>query len=608
MIRSIPSVLLLALVAVGCPKGDPCGELMRDPVTESCVCPDGFTARPELGICEGPDGSVPVDAEQPTLDSGTDADASDGATCSDGIANGTETDVDCGGDCDPCETEMMCARDGDCTTEVCVSGVCRSRYLKASNTGGGDWFGEAVALSGDGSTVAVGALREASCFLDSPSDDGCLGAGAVYVYRRSASGQWQFDAYLKSAMPDRDDAFGGSVALSTDGSVLAVSASRNDSCGADPGDDGCEDAGAVYVFKRTGAMWTRSGYLHSPTAERRDFFGAGLAISGSGRTIAVGAPGEDSCARGIASTAAPDNSCSSAGAVFLFRDSADAWTMSEYMKSAAPTGAGIDFDFFGTSLALSEDGTTMVVGAPGEASCANGVDPPGGVSDDGCEGAGAAYVFVNEGGAGWRQDAFVKSSNSSDLSAFGEVVALSADGTRLVVGAEGQPSCADGLNPIEVAGVCGLAGAAYVFEVSGGAWTELYFVKATNSEPEDRFGASVALSADGAIILVGAPLEDGCGMGSGADDGNNECADGGAVFSIEATELASVTYLKPSAIDAGDRFGEAVAISSDGSLAVVCSRSEASGATGVDGDFTDNSRVDAGGCFFLYREARGIWR
>lgn len=82
------SLAALVALSLGCPKGDPCGDLIRDPETESCVCPDGFTPRPDLGICEGPDGSIiPYDAG-PLTDAAPDA--------PDMLDSGFDTGVDAG--------------------------------------------------------------------------------------------------------------------------------------------------------------------------------------------------------------------------------------------------------------------------------------------------------------------------------------------------------------------------------------------------------------------------------------------------------------------------------------------------------------------------------
>jgi trimeric autotransporter adhesin len=109
-------------------------------------------------------------------------------------------------------------------------------YIKASNTGIGDGFGEAVALSGDGLTLAVGATGEdsESTNINGAEDDDLLPqAGAVYVFVRS-NDEWQQQAYVKASdtsvlAGSEGDRFGSSLALSVDGSILAVGAPFEDS-------------------------------------------------------------------------------------------------------------------------------------------------------------------------------------------------------------------------------------------------------------------------------------------------------------------------------------------------------------------------------------------
>lgn len=128
-------------------------------------------------------------------------------------------------------------------------------YVKASNTGVGDFFGHAVALSGDGATLAVGALLEdgaAAGIAGAQDDDGASNSGAVYVYTRDELGSWQPTAYVKASNPDAADEFGHAVALSGNGTTLAVGTYREDS-GA-TGIDGAQndetalDSGAVYLY------------------------------------------------------------------------------------------------------------------------------------------------------------------------------------------------------------------------------------------------------------------------------------------------------------------------------------------------------------------------
>ena len=193
-------------------------------------------------------------------------------------------------------------------------------YIKASNTGSGDGFGWAVALSGDGDTLAVGASWEDSSAtgIDGDQADESAGnAGAVYVFTRSSS-TWSQQAYIKASNTGKDDRFGHAVALSDD--TLAVGAYREASSAtgidSDQTDDSADHAGAVYVFTRNGSTWSQQAYIKASNTGRDDEFGYAVALWGD--TLAVGALGEASNATGIDGNQ-ENNRATNAGAVYLFQ-------------------------------------------------------------------------------------------------------------------------------------------------------------------------------------------------------------------------------------------------------------------------------------------------
>jgi trimeric autotransporter adhesin len=126
--------------------------------------------------------------------------------------------------------------------------------VKASNTGSPDLFGGAVSLSGDGNTMAVGAIYEASAATGiggNQTDDSAGDAGAVYVFTRSGI-VWRQQAYVKASNTNVHDWFGRAVALSSDGGTLAVGAydecSAATGIGGDQNDNTRADSGAVYMY------------------------------------------------------------------------------------------------------------------------------------------------------------------------------------------------------------------------------------------------------------------------------------------------------------------------------------------------------------------------
>src|SRR5262249_23271239 len=155
-----------------------------------------------------------------------------------------------------------------------------------------DLFGWSVALSADGSTLAIGAIGEngnAVGIDGDASDDSAEDAGAVYLFRRSASGDWTQQAYVKASNTNVPHDFGWRVALSAEGDTLAVAATGEDSkaTGIDgnPLDNSAEDAGAVYVYRYTELDgWKQQAYVKSPDSDIGDNFGSSLALSGDGNT------------------------------------------------------------------------------------------------------------------------------------------------------------------------------------------------------------------------------------------------------------------------------------------------------------------------------------
>ena len=212
-------------------------------------------------------------------------------------------------------------------------------YLKASNAEGADHFacggslpahiGNALAMSGDGTTMAVGAPHESSAargINGNQNDNSLYNSGAVYVYVRQGN-TWTQQAYIKASNPGRSDTFGLSLALSRDGNTLAVAAPWESSAATgvngNQSDDSIPQAGAVYVFTRAGNAWSQHAYLKASNTGRRgagddiegDQFGFSVALSADGSTLAVGAISEDSHATGI-NGAEADDSVASSGAVY----------------------------------------------------------------------------------------------------------------------------------------------------------------------------------------------------------------------------------------------------------------------------------------------------
>jgi hypothetical protein len=196
-------------------------------------------------------------------------------------------------------------------------------YLKPSNTTSPAGFGKAVAISDDGSTLAVGTPSESNLAqgVNAPqSGSNADNVGAAYVFARSGT-TWTQESYIKATNAEGADQFGFAIALSSDGDKLVVTApgESGGTVGISPFPDGdaSSHAGAAYLFIRSQSGWHQSAYIKAPNPDTGDFLGFAAAISADGATIALGATSEDSSATGV-NGVMTDNSASNSGAVYLY--------------------------------------------------------------------------------------------------------------------------------------------------------------------------------------------------------------------------------------------------------------------------------------------------
>lgn len=420
--------------------------------------------------------------------------------------------------------------------------------IVAGNADPNDNFGNALAVSRDGSTIVAGAPREDSGATGVNGDEATnavTDSGAAYVLTRTP-GSWTQQAYLKPHVAQANQFFGTSVAVSADGNTLAV--------GEVDCDDGATDAGCVELFTRSGTAWTFLETVTAASPDGGDEFGYSVALSDDGNTLVTSAPNESSAVRTINGNAA-DNSAGNAGAAYIFVRSGNAYTQQAYLK--APNGdAG---DLLGTAVACSADGNTVAVSAPAEAS-ADVMNP----NDNSRVQAGAVYVYTRAGTT-WTFRDYVKAPMITFGDFFGLTVGLSADGTRLVVGAPGNDVAISNGGTVDV----------YVL----GATATIEATLAANPPGDtDQLGVSVAISGDGATVIAGAALED----SATTDPNDNSAPDAGAAYRYERTgsTWTQVEYMKRATPMAGDNFGFPLATSQDASvIAIGAGASNASAGT-----------------------------
>ena len=310
-------------------------------------------------------------------------------------------------------------------------------YIKASNTGRNFEFGYAVALSGDGNTLAVGSRNEGSSSRGINSIPINLenNSGATYLFRFDGS-MWSQQAYIKASNSLSIDRFGQSVSLNKDGNTLVVGAPAeyNLSTGVDGNQhnrafSGNFAAGAVYLFRfnTTSSVWFQQAYIKASNVFSGARFGWSVDLNDDGNSLAVGAVGDPSDSTGV--NGAQNSGSRDYGAAYVFRFSSSTWSQQAYIK-ASNTG---EDDFFGVSVSISGDGNALVVGAQLEDGSAIGVEGNNNASIDA---SGAAYVFEFANDR-WAQQAFIKASDPSDDANYGQSVSISSDGGTIAVGGWG---------------------------------------------------------------------------------------------------------------------------------------------------------------------------
>ncbi|MBK8161696.1 MAG: integrin [Gammaproteobacteria bacterium] len=463
-------------------------------------------------------------------------------------------------------------------------------YMKPLDPAAFSQFGYAMAYSADGGTLAVGTCPQ-GIIADT---------GSVYLFTNTGA-EWVQQAKLNGSREAGNYGFGCAVALSGAGDVLAVGAVGDSSSltGVDPvgGDLAAPNSGAVYVFRRTDGLWAEEAYIKASNTGANDGFGRALGLAGDGATLAVGASSEDSDATGVF-TVLPhgtedNNAAVDSGAVYLFtRDDTAGWGQQAYIKAVNAQGG----DRFGIAVALADSGATLAVGANGEDSAGFGANDDCGSAQaqDNClSDSGAVYVFTRAAGE-WNAQAFLKAQTPGQEDGFGSALALSTDGGVLAVGAPLEDSAATGVGGNAV-NDCDLAedarvncslnsGAAYLFSRSGSQWDQDAYVKASNTEAGvcvggttsscDEFGTSVALSGDGAVLVVGAPREDsfvsGINVPPASVSRRNSNRNSGAAYVYR--NQAFFAILKSSAGERAttdDGFGFSLALSEDGTKLAV---------------------------------------
>ena len=426
--------------------------------------------------------------------------------------------------------------------------------------------------------------------------------------------------YLKATQVQDGARFGAGVAASEDGTVVAGGAPQHDLV-----QQNLSDLGYVVAarYDEDAGQWDVASLPPPPAATDDTFLGANLALSADGNRLAASAKGLNA---GI-------------GGVVVYDWTGTDWTTPEILVPPPPPDNAANWTLTGErSIALSRDGTWVAAGSAtvhrvaiwheaagtwsvhawlagddydpnairfgyGVALSADGSRLAVGAAGDPAT-SGVVLVFERQGNA-WNQTAKLQPDETETdtgvlADGFGASLSFSADGTRLAIGVPYDDGSMGGVGAPsdQKSDTTARSGAVYLFDRNGdGTWSKLTYIKAETPRKDDWFGFSVSLSSDGKQLAVGARLEDGGGVGLDAAPDTDE-PDAGAVYVYREFDAgwALLRYVKAYPVtDAGDRFGRRVALSGDGRTLVVGADFE----DGTDQNPNSNAAADAG-ALYLY--------
>ena len=310
-----------------------------------------------------------------------------------------------------------------------------------------------IHLSSDGTTVAIGSERKN---IDSIGNK----TGVVRIYKNINSNWKKIGSDIEGEAAY--DYFGHSVSLSSDGSVVAIGANKNDATG--------PYAGHVRVFTNDSDNWVQIG-SDIDGENAYDYFGSAVSLSANGLILAAGAYKHDS-----------DGTYK--GHVRVFKNENNSW-----VQIGSSIDGVADNDHAGSSISLSSNGSILAIGSYG--------------NDDGGDDCGHVRVFQNNNGS-WEQIGNdIRGLNAGDH--FGHSVDLSDDGSFLAVGAN--------LNDDNGTS----SGHVRVFQNNNGSWDEVgSSVEGESSGDSSGDSIGIALTSDDQVILaIGASMNDGNGTNSG---------------------------------------------------------------------------------------------
>lgn len=295
-----------------------------------------------------------------------------------------------------------------------------------ANFGGGNWSftTENICISADGTTVIVGAATKSN---------------AVYVYKKNGLG---WDEIKISPSETTEIYFGNAIACTPDAHILVIGGLYKP---------------AFYVYEWNSSSYIPTDTIISPTSPQTNDFAVTLSISDDGNKIAVG------------SWHHPSSTYQ--GAVYLYERNKSSWSAKTYEKMFFVSDLA-NYSYYGLGVKISGDGNTIAIGAPNQDS-----------------GKGSCYIYKLSGSVWNMVNNFVGETNYL----LGRHIAMSTNGKRIIV----SERMVGGGNTNQ--------GAAHIYDWDGSTYTETKILKASDGAADDKFGYCVTMSSDGNIVAVGAP-------------------------------------------------------------------------------------------------------